>query len=91
MTQRNALLALAAHTPRYVYCAAAIRAAVAELRALRSVDRLLYAMKANSHPGVLGVLRSAGLGFECVSPGEIARLRATFSDLGAAIDGFLHH
>lgn len=79
---REALLALAAErTPRYAYSAAAIRAAIAELRGLGGVDRLLYAMKANPHPGVLGVLRDTGLGFECVSPGEVARLRATFADL----------
>jgi diaminopimelate decarboxylase/aspartate kinase len=81
---RDALLALAAgRTPRYADSAAAVRAAVDEVRGLRSVDRLLYAMKANPHPGVLGVLRGAGLGFECVSPGEVARLRATFADLRA--------
>jgi diaminopimelate decarboxylase/aspartate kinase len=80
--QRAALLALAeAGTPRYVYSAAAIRAARAELAALTQVERVLYSMKANPHPGVLRVMRGLGLGFECVAPGEVARLRALFPDL----------
>lgn len=82
--RRSELLALAAErSPRYVYSAAALRAARAELAQLKSVDRVLYAMKANPHPGVLAVLRAAGLGFECVSPGEITRLRECFADLQA--------
>jgi diaminopimelate decarboxylase/aspartate kinase len=80
--RRRELLALAAQrSPRYVYSAAALRAARTELAVLSSVDRVLYAMKANPHPGVLAVLRAAGLGFECVSPGEITRLRECFEDL----------
>lgn len=83
-SRRAELLALGAErSPRYVYSAAALRAAHAELAALTSIDRVLYAMKANPHPGVLAVLREAGLGFECVSPGEIARLRERFTDLRA--------
>jgi diaminopimelate decarboxylase/aspartate kinase len=82
--RRTELLALAAErSPRYAYSAAALRAARAELAALTSVDRLLYAMKANPHAGVLRTLRAEGVGFECVSPGELARLRESFPDLRA--------
>jgi len=81
-TRRSELLALGAeYSPRYVYSAAALRAAHAELAQLASVDRVLYAMKANPYPGVLRVFRALGLGFECVSPGEIVRLRGCFADL----------
>jgi diaminopimelate decarboxylase/aspartate kinase len=54
---------------------------VAELRSLRHVDRLLYAMKANPHPGLLQLMHAAGLGFETVSPGELAAVTASFPDL----------
>lgn len=77
--QRSAeLLAIAAEgTPAYAYDAATITQRAQQLLQLRSVDRVLYAMKANAHPEVLRCLRALGLGFECVSPAEIARARAT--------------
>lgn len=77
--RRAELLALAAQgTPRYVYDPAAVQAAIAELQSLKHVDRLLYAMKANSHPGLLRLMHAAGLGFETVSPGELAAIMALF-------------
>ncbi|HEY1772587.1 MAG TPA: bifunctional aspartate kinase/diaminopimelate decarboxylase [Gammaproteobacteria bacterium] len=76
------LISLAAQgTPRYVYDPATVQAAIAELRTLKHVDRLLYAMKANPHPGLLKVMHSLGLGFETVSPGELAAVRALFPTL----------
>jgi len=84
-SRRAELLALAATgTPRYAYSAAAVRSARAELDALRQVDRVLYSMKANPNPELLKVMRGLGVGFECVSPGEVARLRALFPDLAAS-------
>jgi len=41
---------------------------------LRSVDRVLYAMKANPNPDILREFAALGLGFECVSQGEIERV-----------------
>ncbi|HEY3645309.1 MAG TPA: bifunctional aspartate kinase/diaminopimelate decarboxylase [Gammaproteobacteria bacterium] len=80
--RRSDLLALASQgTPRYVYDSDAVQAAIAELRSLKHVDRLLYAMKANPHPGLLKVMHGAGLGFETVSPGELAAVTALFPDL----------
>jgi diaminopimelate decarboxylase/aspartate kinase len=73
VTRRDALLALA--TPRYVYDTATIDAAAASLQSLRSVDRVFYALKANASPDVLRRIDAAGFGFECVSPGELARVR----------------
>lgn len=68
-------------TPCYIYDAASVREAVAELRGLAAVDRLLYAMKANPHPGLLRLLHAEGVGFETVSPGEVAALRANLPGL----------
>jgi diaminopimelate decarboxylase len=42
--------------------------------------RIYYAMKANSHPGIMKIVKDAGCGIDAVSPGEIRRaLRAGFS------------
>ncbi|HLW74001.1 MAG TPA: bifunctional aspartate kinase/diaminopimelate decarboxylase [Gammaproteobacteria bacterium] len=82
--KRHQLLALADEaTPCYVYDTEAVGAAFTELRALSAVDRLFYAVKANPHAGLLRVMHAAGLGFETVSPGELAHLRGLFSDLDA--------
>jgi diaminopimelate decarboxylase len=64
-------------TPTYVYFAAIIRRQVAGLRQSLSglPVQLLYAMKANSHPAVLAVMREAGLGIDAVSPGELLLAR----------------
>jgi len=55
----------------YVYDGATIDRHAADLRALSSVSRVFYAMKANPHPDVLRRVVRAGLGIECVSQGEI--------------------
>jgi diaminopimelate decarboxylase/aspartate kinase len=72
---RERLVALAGtRTPLYVYDARTIERAVSELRSI-PVDRIFYALKANPHPEILTRLAAAGLGFECVSPGELDRVR----------------
>ncbi|MDT8342238.1 MAG: bifunctional aspartate kinase/diaminopimelate decarboxylase [Longimicrobiales bacterium] len=80
--KREALLEVAREAPaRYVYHADTLREAAAGLLSIGALDRVLYAVKANPHPGVLRVLGEAGLGFECVSPGELRRVRELFPDL----------
>lgn len=69
--QEARLRAVAADGPAYVYDLASVRAAARRLCALRSVDQVLYAMKANHHPEILRALFDEGVRFECVSPGEI--------------------
>lgn len=63
--------------PVYVYDGASVREAARRLRDMSSVDRIFYAMKANSHTGILKLLAEEGLGFECVSPGELDRVFET--------------
>jgi len=42
--------------------------------------RIYYAMKANSHPGIMKIVKDAGCGIDAVSPGEIQQaLRIGFS------------
>ncbi|MEJ2603951.1 MAG: bifunctional aspartate kinase/diaminopimelate decarboxylase [Gammaproteobacteria bacterium] len=77
--RRDELLELsAAASPRYVYDGDTIRAAIGRLRAIDSVDAVFYAMKANSNPDVLRLVEAEGVNFECVSPGEIARVLELF-------------
>jgi diaminopimelate decarboxylase/aspartate kinase len=58
----------------YVYDRESIENAIAALRGLKSVDAVFYAMKANSNREILTLVDAGGLNFECVSPGEIARV-----------------
>ena len=69
-------------TPTYVYFADTIRQRVEVLKEHFSTlgGRLLYAMKANSHPAILTLLRDQGLGIDAVSPAELLLvLRLGFS------------
>jgi diaminopimelate decarboxylase/aspartate kinase len=81
-TRREALIAKAPQTGGlYVYDLKTVQARAGAVAGLQSLERAFYAMKANNHPEVLATIRAAGLGFECVSPGEIARLKDVFDDL----------
>ncbi|THF88559.1 diaminopimelate decarboxylase [Deinococcus sp. KSM4-11] len=60
-------------TPLYVYDASELDAALARVRAAFGDARVYYAMKANPNLTLLRRLHGAGVGFECVSAGEIAR------------------
>ena len=74
---RDKLLALGKKaTPRYVYHLPTVRHQARELKSLGTVDRLHYAVKANTHPAILRALAEEGFGFECVSPGELKAVMA---------------
>lgn len=60
-------------TPLYVYDAAELDAALQRVRAAFGDARVYYAMKANPNLTLLRRLHAAGVGFECVSAGELAR------------------
>ncbi|HEV2620672.1 MAG TPA: bifunctional aspartate kinase/diaminopimelate decarboxylase [Frateuria sp.] len=75
--ERGRLLALAQErSPRYVYHLPTVRAQAQALKSLSAVDRLHYAVKANTHPAILRTLASEGFAFECVSPGELRTVAA---------------
>ncbi len=70
--RRKDLLRLAQeHVNAYVYDRDSVISAARSLLGLGSVDRVLYAMKANFNPELLRTLASEGVDFECVSPGEV--------------------
>lgn len=66
-------------TPLYVTSAARIRENVRRLRSALTLvwpnARLLYAIKANSNPAILRLMREEGCGADCSSPAEIAFAR----------------
>ena len=78
---REALLAEADRgTPAYVYSGPVLDQRARSLVSLANVDRVWYAVKANPHPDVLRRLAGSGVGFECVSPGELAHVAETVPD-----------
>jgi len=80
--KRDKLLELAEQYPNaYVYDLESIRSAAAAMSSLRSVKRVLYAVKANFNPDVIKVLASVGIDFDCVSLGEIEHLNIVLPDL----------
>jgi len=72
MRKRAQLLDLAdKQLNAYVYDRESVSEAARNLLRLKSVDRVLYAVKANFNADVLKVLADEGVDFECVSPGEV--------------------
>ena len=69
-------------TPLFVYSKAAMVGALAAYQAgfAGRKAQIYYAMKANSSLGVLQVFARAGCGFDIVSMGELARVRAAGGD-----------
>ena len=84
MVEDLALNALAREhgTPLYVYSKASMVGALAAYQAgfAGRKAQICYAMKANSSLGVLQVFARAGCGFDIVSGGELARVRAAGGD-----------
>ena len=75
MERREQLLKVANIEPSaYVYDLETVRKAASGLRELACLDRVLYALKANTNPAIVRELASLGIDFECVSPGEVAVL-----------------
>lgn len=74
-TKRDQLLSLMKQRQSaYVYDLASVRTAAQAVRALKSVSRAHYAMKANPHPELLRALHAEGIHAECVSRGEVERV-----------------
>jgi diaminopimelate decarboxylase/aspartate kinase len=80
--KREALLAsLGDDLAAYVYDLETIDQRLEALRGFASLDRVLYSMKANANPDILRRVRAAGTAFDCVSPGEIQRVKELFPDI----------
>jgi len=82
LEKREQLLTIAAEKgSAYVYDSASVAAAVERLGGLSNVSQTFYAIKANSHPGVLQTVYEGGMNFEVVSPGEIQLIINLFPDI----------
>ena len=81
-TRRKDLLSTASESaPCFVYDAQTILETAHHLQELSTVTRCFYSMKACRHPRVLQQLYDVGLGFECVSPGELRFIHTLFPNL----------
>ena len=82
LTKRDDLLRIAdEQLNTFVYDIESIRGAAAGLRSLESVDRILYAVKANFNDDIIRTLADADVDFDCVSPGEVKHLQSVLPDL----------
>ncbi len=68
-------------TPAFVYDAPTLQDSAQRLLSIKAIDRCFYAVKACGQREVLDVFHRAGLGFECVSPGELEHIRDIYPDL----------
>lgn len=79
---REELLTLAVQKgPVYIYSQSELEKSASQLLSCKNVNKIFYAMKANSHPDILRVFYRKGLNFECVSLGEVNRLLDLFPDI----------
>jgi len=86
--RRAALLEkLGSRQSAYVYDLQTIRERARELRSMRAVSRVFYAMKANWHPDVLRTLYAEKISIECVSRGEVEHARQALP--GLPVDALL--
>ncbi len=65
----------------YVYSSDELKRNIDRVHQIESVDTYFYAMKANVNPQVLQTFFEAGLGFECVSIGEVRKVTELFPDI----------
>ncbi len=78
-TKRDQLLKLGVeHGAAYVYDRATVLQQAKALQSLPSIQRVLFAMKANPNRELLKSLDAQGIDFDCVSPGEVERLIELF-------------
>jgi len=83
LRKRDELLKIAGqYLNAYVYDLETIEKAASDVLSMNAVSRVLYAMKANFNAEVLSTLADAGADFDCVSPGEVNRLREVLQNGG---------
>ena len=80
-------IASAVGTPAYIYSAAYIRSAIAQLQQAFAATpaRIHYAVKANSNLSILALVHELGCGFDIVSGGELSRVLAAGGDATSVI------
>jgi diaminopimelate decarboxylase/aspartate kinase len=81
VSKRERLMEEIQETPSFVYDEEVLMERANELLAIQAVERVFFATKANPHPEILRLFYQLGLGFECVSPQEIAHVRTVIPDI----------
>ena len=66
--------------PAYVYHLPTIETQCRKLLDIKAIHQIHYAIKANHHPAIIQLLESLGIGFDCVSYGEIDHLKQHLRD-----------
>ena len=66
------------YAPCYAYYPPVLIHKIQELKTIKSIDKIFYAMKANANIELLKIIEKEGLNFECVSQAEIERLLKLF-------------
>ena len=66
--------------PTYIYHLPTIEAKCRQLLGIKAIHQIHYAIKANHHPAIIQLLESFGMGFDCVSYGEIDYLKQHLRD-----------
>lgn len=80
--QRQQLLDLAVNnSPCFIYHRKTLAAKADELLALKSINQLFYAIKANPQAEILQTLYKKGINFECVSMNELKHVLALFPEI----------
>ncbi len=70
-----------AQGPVYAYDRETLEASVDALESIDGSDRRFFAVKANPNPEILELFEARGLGFECVSPGEVHHVLELFPEI----------
>ncbi len=65
------------HGAAFVYDRATLTKKARALRELPGIEGVFYALKANWHPEIIELFHAEGLGFECVSRGEVEHVVKT--------------
>tara|TARA_B100001057_G_scaffold87070_1_gene82970 strand:+ start:2990 stop:4114 length:1125 start_codon:yes stop_codon:yes gene_type:complete len=73
--KKDELLNIASKTSNcIIYDTFTIENSIKKLKKIEAIDQLFFAMKANFNSEILDIIYKSGLGFECVSIGEMKRL-----------------
>lgn len=73
--KKDELLNIASKTSNcIIYDRFTIENSIKKLKKIEAIDQLFFAMKANFNSEILGIIYKSGLGFECVSIGEMKHL-----------------
>jgi diaminopimelate decarboxylase/aspartate kinase len=76
--------ALGTRDAAYVYDTATLRDTARAVKGIKSLDRVLYAIKANPNADILRLLHAEGVGMECVSRYEVEHVLNTLPGIDPA-------